>query len=376
MTTDPVRDRAPRSVRIARAQRRLARSQEKLDKRRSGNDLLRAQIAVLTEEAKTPAERQATGTGDLETDPGKPSYALSARLHRRANTTGVNTREGLREPILDLYTKTAGRAFAAAHGVAVPAELGRWPDPGAVDWDALPDRFVLKSSRGGGGISVFPLERTADGFLDRMVGEPVTADEVTEKLWKKHQESSVYIAEEFLQAKGGAPGEMPHDIKVFCFYGEPAFIEVRTGDWSRARETEQRLRTFLPDGTELTNVRALITAGTDVTAPEDFEGVVRAARTLSKAIRRPIQRIDFYETDRGIVFGEITQNPGRPPSLVPEWDEKLGAVYETAYARLLTDLVAEGAVGVRFGDQAGSGAEATAPGEAGAGDPAGAGDQI
>lgn len=348
----PAAQRPSRSVRIERTQARLARLRQRLEKRRSGNDELRAQIAILAEEVKPPAERQSTGTGDLETDPGKPSYALAARLHRRANTTGVNTREGFREPILDLYTKTAGRAFAEAHGIAIPAELGRWPDPGAVDWDALPDRFVLKSSRGGGGISVFPLERTQDGYVDRMLDEPVTAQEVTDKLWKKHQETSVYIAEEFLQAKGGEPGQMPHDIKVFCFYGEPAFIEVRTGDWSRARETEQRLRTFLPDGTELTHVRALISTGEDVVAPEDFDGVVRAARTLSQAIRRPIQRIDFYETDRGIVFGEITQNPGRPPSLVPEWDQRLGEIYENAYARLLADLVAEGALHVEYGERA------------------------
>src|SRR5690625_3659793 len=148
------RARRPRSERIAQARERLVVLQERLGDRRAGIELLRAQIAVLAEEAKAPPERQGTGTGDLETDSGKPSYALAARLHRRANTTGVNTREGLREPILDLYTKTAGRAFAAANGVAVPAELGRWADPNSVDWDSLPDRFVLKSSRGGGGISV------------------------------------------------------------------------------------------------------------------------------------------------------------------------------------------------------------------------------
>ncbi|WP_147917980.1 ATP-grasp fold amidoligase family protein [Ruania zhangjianzhongii] len=348
MTTEPGRTRSETS---ARAEERLTTLRGRLKKRLVGNEVLQAQIDVLSAEVKTPAERQATGTTDPEHDPGKPSYALSARFHRRANTTGVNTREGLREPILDLYTKTAGRAFAAAHGIQIPAELGRWADPDAVDWDSLPERFVLKSSRGGGGISVFPLERTGDGFIDRMLEQPVTPEEVTAKLWKKHKDESVYIAEEFLQAKSGEPGQMPHDIKVFCFYGEPAFIEVRTGDWSRARETEQRLRTFLPDGTELTNVRALISAGTDVKAPEDFEGVAQASRILSQAIRRPIQRIDFYETDRGIVFGEITQNPGRPPSLVPEWDEKLGAIYENAYARLLADLADEGALGVEYGDQ-------------------------
>ena len=144
MSTEKPAAPLPRAVRIERAREQLATLQEKVSRRRDDNDMLRAQIAILTEEAKTPAERQAREDGDPETDPGKPSYALSARMHRRANTTGVNLREGLREPILDLYTKTAGRAFAAAHGIDIPAELGRWPDPGAVDWDSLPERAQVQ----------------------------------------------------------------------------------------------------------------------------------------------------------------------------------------------------------------------------------------
>lgn len=336
---------------LKEARRELATLERRLDNRREDVEVLRAQLDVLGMEALPPAVRQArdaTTPEGLETDRGVASFVVASRMHRRHNTTGVHRRNGLREPILDLYTKTAGRRFAELHGVQVPAILGTWKTPDDIEWDELPRRFVVKSSRGGGGINVFPLERREDRFFDFIAQKEVTAEAVTKRLWKKHQDEAVYIAEEFLV---GLDGErMPDDIKVFCFYGEPAFIEVRTEDWSRKRDGRQRLRTFLPDGTELFHVRALIPHGDDIGTPVDFAGVVQAAATLSAAIRRPIQRLDFYETDHGIVFGEVTQNPGRPPALVSEWDRRLGETYEDASARLFGDLAAEGHLGLQYGD--------------------------
>jgi hypothetical protein len=319
--------------------------------RRDELEVLTAQVDVLTRELMTPAERQASaedGPDALETDRGVPSFVVASRMHRRHNTTGVHTRNGLREPILDLYSKTAGRRFAELHGVRVPAVLGSWVTPDDITWDELPDRFVVKSSRGGGGINVFPLERRNGQFYDHIAGALTTAADVTQRFWKKHQPGAVYFAEEFLVGRDGTT--MPDDIKVFCFYGEPAFIEVRTEDWSRKRDGRQRLRTFLPDGTELFNVRALIPYGDDIETPVDLAGVVEASARLSAAIRRPIERLDFYETDHGIVFGEVTQNPGRPPALVQEWDRRLGRTYEEASARLFADLVAEGQLALEYGD--------------------------
>lgn len=344
------RRRATRRA-LKEAQRQLEHLRRRLGNRRTEVEVLRAQIEVLRMEAKPPAVRQATREGtpeELESDRGVPSFVVSSRMHRRHNTTGVHRRNGLREPILDLYTKTAGRRFAELHGVQVPAVLGTWATPDDIAWDDLPRRFVLKSNRGGGGINVFPLERREGQFFDFIGGQLVTADRVTKRLWKKHQPESVYFAEEFLVGRDGE--KMPDDIKVFCFYGEPAFIEVRTEDWSRKRDGRQRLRTFLPDGTELMNVRALIPHGDDIATPVDFAAVADAASRLSGAIRRPLQRLDFYETDHGIVFGEVTQNPGRPPALVPEWDQRLGHTYEDASARLFADLVAEGHLALEYGD--------------------------
>ena len=341
-------DRTP----LQQAKARLRRAERQVARRRQQIARLRGQIEILSEEVLTPAERTVRDAPDPECALGEPSYTLSARLHRRANTTRVYTREKIREPILQLYAKLPAQRFAAAHGVPVPEILGRWPDPGAIDWDALPDRFVLKSNIGGGGMNVFPLVRDpgTGELTDMLTREPTTRERVLEQLWAKHEGRSSYFAEEFLVGASGEPGSVPDDIKVFCFYGEPLYLEVRRGDQSRASAITQRVRAFAIDGTELVHVRALMDPGDgDVTVPTDFDAVADACARLSRGIRRPLERLDFFDTDRGLVFGELTQNPGRPPALVPEWDRRMGEAYEAGYARLLADLAAEGALHVDFG---------------------------
>ncbi len=342
---------------------RLARLRGQVRRRSREVQRLEAQVRILTEEARTPAERTYGDAPDPELATGVPSYALEARTHRRLTATGLSQGEGLYEPAHRLNSKLPALRWAEQHGIAVPRVLGRWPSPDAVDFDALPDRFVLKSTVGAGGVNVFPLVRDpATGeYTDMLTDEPTTLDTVLERLRARHHEGSRYFAEEFLVGRTGEPGTVPDDIKVFCFYGEPVYLEVRRGDQSRAANVQQQVRAFTADGTELPDARALMHAGgRDIATPSDIPGVVAAAARLSGAVRWPMIRLDFYETDHGIVFGEFTKNPGRPPALVPEWDRRLGEAYEAAYARLLRDVAAEGALHVDLGEgsqaPAGSGA--------------------
>ena len=359
MTEDPAETAESQSPReeLREARRRVRQLERRIERRRAEVEELKAQIEVLRMEAMPLAQRQAsTSTAtpdDLETDRGLPSFSLSSRMHRRHNTTGVYRRHNVHEPILDLSLKDAGRQFATAHGVRVPAVHGEWASPDDIEWDSLPDRFVIKSNRGGGGINVFPVERRDGGYYDFIGAELVTAETITERFRKKHREGSIYFAEEFLVGRDGET--MPHDIKVFCFYGEPAFIEVRTEAWSRKKDGRLRERTFLPDGTELFNARPLIPYGDDIDAPVDFAAVREASATLSGAIRRPVERLDFYETDTGLVFGEVTQNPGWPPALVRYWDRRFGETYEDASARILSDLAEEGHLHLTYGEELASG---------------------
>jgi hypothetical protein len=336
---------------VADVWERLRREERRAEQLRQRVRRLRAQISILSEEARSPMQRTVGGAPAEESFAGVPSYSLAARLHRRANRTGVLRREGIREPILQLSAKLPARRFAAVHGLRVARILGRWKDPEAIDWDRLPERFVIKSNVGGGAVNVFPLARGqgVDEYVDLLTGQTTSQEAVTAGLRARHKKHSIYFAEEFLVGidTNATDVTVPTDIKVFCFYGEPAYLEVRRGDQSRARDVTSRARAFAPDGTELTDVRALIDSGEgDLDPPADLTAVLEAAARLSAAIRRPLERLDFFETDDGLVFGEVTQNPGHLPALVPEWDRHLGEVYERAYARLLHDLATEGALHV------------------------------
>ncbi len=341
--------------RVADQRKRLRRLERLTARRRQQVELMRAQIGVLSDLVRSGLERTVGGSADPETAPGVPCYTLAARLHRRGNTSKYYTREGIREPILHLYAKLPAQRWAAMHGVRVPEVFGRWPDPDAIDWDSLPDRCVVKSNVGGGSVNVFPLVRdpATGGYTDLLTGEPTTAAEVTQQLWSRHRDKSSYFAEELLVGRRADPGTVPDDIKVFCFYGEPLYLEVRRGTQARASAVPPEAWSFAADGTELPCARPLMDHGEEGAGrPHDLEAVVEAAARLSAAIRRPLERLDFFETDDGVIFGEVTQNPGHIPALVPEWDRRLGEAYERAYARLLRDLAAEGALHVDFGTAA------------------------
>ena len=344
---------------------RLSRLRGQVGRRRREVARLAAQVEILAAEVRTPAERTHGDEPEPELAPGIPSYVLAARAHRRLTASGLSEAEGLYEPAHRLNSKLPALRWAAQHGVEVPRVLGRWPSPDTVDFGALPDRFVLKSTVGAGGVNVFPLVRDprTGEYTDMLTGEPTTPTAVRERLRARHHERSRYFAEEFLVGRTGEPGAVPDDIKVFCFYGEAVYLEARRGDQSRAAHVTTRVRAFAADGTELPHARALMHAGErDIATPSDIPGVVAAAERLSASVRWPMIRLDFYETDRGVVFGEFTKNPGHPPALPPEWDRRLGEAYEAGYARLLRDVAAEGALHVDLGEEAGAPPAATGSG--------------
>lgn len=331
------------NVKSSEAKRRL----RELRKRRAH---LKAEIEVLRAELLLPHARVASNpAGDPELDPELPSYTLAVRAQTRRTRPGGKRTSDFLDPAFEINDKLVARRFAESHGIAVPALLGVWDSPHEVPWDSLPARFVLKSSLGGGGLGVYPIERAQGGYLDHMTRRVLTPDEIASRLWERHSPVKRYFAEEFLTGRDGS--SIPHDVKVFCFYGEPGFLEVRAEDWSRTKDTVQRNRTFLPDGTEVFDIRPVIPRGEDIDPPHDLGAIVDAASRLSRAIRRPAVRLDFFETGKGLVFGEVTPNPGRTPSLRTEFDRRFGAMFEAAYDRLLEDLVSEGTLFVEFGDQ-------------------------
>lgn len=329
---------------VSAAHARLDQLQESIKETETTIVRLGQQIAIIERSLKSPGQRY----GPLqETDLLTSSFASAAHARLRDYRVDVSATEGFRDPGHDFDSKLEVRRFATLHGLPVAEMKGPWPRPEDIPFDDLPESFVVKGSLGAGAVAVFPLVKSNDGLLDLIGDRVVTRDEIIAALMVKHRAESRYFVEEMLTAPGTR--ELPFDVKVFCCYGEPAWLEVRRGAWTRSTGPKPSLRLFTTEGAPLDLGRPLLEQDAGIRPPQDLSTLMEWCRRLSTAILSPLVRLDFYDTDRGLVFGEVTPFPGRAPNHSPELDKQFGEVFEAGHARLLQDLVSEGVMGPRRG---------------------------
>ncbi len=107
------------------------------------------------------------------------------------------------------------------------------------------------------------------------------------------------IAEEFLPCDG----LVPEDYKFFCFRGKVAFIQHDTG-----RYIDHRRCLYSPSWDRLPVTLAHDMYEHDAPAPQDLAAMIDIAQRLSE--RQNFVRVDLYQTQKGVYFGEMTFFPG------------------------------------------------------------------
>ena len=112
------------------------------------------------------------------------------------------------------------------------------------------------------------------------------------------------------------------DYKFFCFNGKVRLMFIATERYSEGTET--RFDFFDENFSHLGFTNGHPNAEQLPHKPEKFDEMKHLAETLSKNL--PQARIDFYEADGRIYFGEITffHWGGFVPFTPPQWDEILG----------------------------------------------------
>ena len=302
--------------RVARLQSRVTELEEQV----------RRQTRLRYEMAPTP-------TAGL----GRPSWQAYVRRTRRQFAHVANLPDRDEVPQWRLPRKLENYRLALSHGIRVPAVYAVWDTLADIRLDDLPDRFVLKSDRGSTSRGVFPVQREGAGFVQvdgrRRFGPTGMVEELA-ALEEKGRARGPYFAEELLRDHAGAA--LPHDVKLYCFYGEVGQVLVRDVPEHGVDRT-LRKRYVRPDGTDLT---AEIPDPQDpsLPLPPHFEEVLRVGRLLSLAVPFPFVRVDLYDTPTGVVFGELTLAPGGPNAWSLDHDTVLGRMAEQAEARLWRDL--------------------------------------
>ena len=176
--------------------------------------------------------------------------------------------------------------------------LGVWDNFDEIDFDKLPDKFVLKANHGCAwniivkDKSKFDKKKAKKKFDKWMIrnyalkaGFEMQYKDIPPKI----------IAEAFM---ADSKGEL-NDYKVLCFNGKPQFIWIDQGRFGDRTEniydTKWNLQPFL---------MTYENSKEEVPPPENLEKMIEFAELLSKDFA--LVRVDFYNLDGKIYFGEMT----------------------------------------------------------------------
>lgn len=202
--------------------------------------------------------------------------------------------------------------------------LGVWDRPEEIEWDALPDRFVLKTNHSGGNTGVIICKDKKTFNKERAIAKlnaSLRFDVYRHfREWPYKNVKKRVFAEQFIECAPNVE-DLP-DYKFFCFNGEVKALFVATE--RQIPNEEVKFDFFDSDYNPLPFRQGHDHARVLPQKPESFEQMKRLATILSKDI--PHVRVDFYEVNGKPIFGELTfYHFGGMVRFEPEeWDYKFG----------------------------------------------------
>ncbi len=198
--------------------------------------------------------------------------------------------------------------------------LGVWDRPEDIEWNKLPDRFVLKTNHDGGGFGVVVCKDKERFDKTQAVKRLRTSLRRNTYLlgreWPYVNIQRKVFAEQFIE--GGETGELP-DCKFLCFDGKARLLYLITHTESGTRQDYYDCD-FNPLDLKGLYPQSLVKPQ----KPSNFELMKNLAEELSKGI--PHVRMDFFEANDKVYFSEFTFFPsgGWAPFHPEEYDYKLG----------------------------------------------------
>lgn len=197
--------------------------------------------------------------------------------------------------------------------------LGVWDHFDEIDFDKLPNQFVLKTNHSGGnlGVVICKDKNTFDKVSAKKKLEKSLKYDLSKRLveWPYKNIKRKILAEYYL-------GDGIVDYKFYCFNGEADVvlncIERQTGHPKfYFFDREWNLRRLNKRGKEAPE-------GFTLPKPEGMDEMFEIAGRLSEGL--PYARIDLYNIDGRVYFGEITLFPysGFDYNRLPEADLYFG----------------------------------------------------
>lgn len=228
------------------------------------------------------------------------------------------------------YTKMVDKYAVKEYVASIIGEkyviptLGVWDRPEDIEWEKLPDQFVLKTTHGGGSNGVVICRNKAvfdkKKAIDSMNENLKTDLYVVWREWPYKNVPKRIIAEKYIEPSPNTK-DLP-DYKFFCFDGVVKGLFVAT---ERQNPNEEvKFDFFDADFNHLPFRQGHNHAKVYLKKPENFELMKKIAELLSKGM--PHVRVDLYDLGDKVLFGELTffHFSGMVPFEPEEWDKKFG----------------------------------------------------
>lgn len=227
-----------------------------------------------------------------------------------------------------LYTKLVDKFSVKQYVADIIGEdyiiptLGLWDKPEDIEWDKLPNQFVLKTTHGGGNNGVVICKDKTK--LDRSLAVQLLKKAMKQNIYKRLREwpyknvPRKIIAEKYMEDL--STGEL-RDYKFFAFDGVVKALFIAT----ERSSGNVKFDFFDSDFNHLDLVQSHPMSGKTYQRPVCFEEMKKVAETLSKGLLQV--RIDLYEINGRVYFGEYTfyHHGGVVPFHPYCWDQMFGS---------------------------------------------------
>ncbi|MCI8497481.1 MAG: glycosyl transferase [Clostridiales bacterium] len=190
-----------------------------------------------------------------------------------------------------------------------------------IDFDQLPNQFVLKCTHDSGGLVICKDKKSLDRPAAALkIGRCMANNYYYHaREWAYKKIRPRIVCEQYMVDESGTELK---DYKIFCFHGEPKLIQVDLGRYA------QHKRNFYSIDWELLPMQYVKPSGAEIVVPKPphLDEMLDCARKLTCGF--PFVRADFYSICGRVYFGELTFHPAAgmgiftPDSL----DEELGTL--------------------------------------------------
>lgn len=231
-----------------------------------------------------------------------------------------------------MYTRMVDKVSAKEYVAEIIGEqyiiptLGVWDRPEDINFDALPNQFVLKVTHDSGGLvicrdkSKFDKSKAIDKLTRSLKRDYYSAY----REWPYKDVRKRILAEEYLEDNMDIESKGLVDYKFFCFNGVPRMLYISQG--LENHETAE-ISFFDFEGKQLPFHRKDYKPFIEnKELPACFEKMIDISGKIARNVNNPFIRIDLYAVQEQIYFSEITFYPcsGMIPFDPPEWDKKIG----------------------------------------------------